>query len=211
VWQALRDELKGSNFEVVTIAADAKGASAVEPFISAAHQQHPSLLDDQLRVAELYDVRNVPAIFWIDESGRMARANDPVYAQRRNRETGEATPNQEYLDAVRDWAAQGSKSVYVMDETRLGSRLPDLDFDDVEAAAAFHLGTYLALHGNPAEALIHFKRAHALRPENWTYKRQAWNLGDIERDYGTNFQEALKDPASGPFYPPIDLVESSGS
>jgi hypothetical protein len=210
VWQGLRDELKDSNFEVVTIAADAKGAGAVEPFISAAHQQHPSLLDDQLRVAELYDVRNVPAIFWIDESGRMARANDPVYAQRRNRETGEATPNQEYLDAVRDWAAQGSKSVYVMDETRLGSRLPDLDFDDVAAAAAFHLGTYLALHGNPDEALIHFKRAHTLRPENWTYKRQAWNLGDIERDYGTSFQEALKDPASGPFYPPVDLGEATG-
>ncbi len=210
MWQGLREELKDSNFEIVTIAADAKGGGAVEPFITAAHQQHPSLLDENLRVAELYDVRNVPAIFWIDESGRMVRANDPVYAQRRNRETGEATLNEEYLDAVRDWAARGAKSAYVMDETRLGARLPDLDFDDVAAAASFHLGTYLALHGHPDEALIHFKRAHSLRPENWTYKRQAWNLGDIERDYGTSFQEALKDPASGPFYPPLDLVEESG-
>jgi hypothetical protein len=207
VWQGLQEGLKDNNFEVVTIAADAKGASAAEPFISAAHQQHPSLLDDQLRVAELYDVRNVPAIFWIDESGRMVRANDPVYAQRRNRETGEATLNEEYLDAVRDWVANGAKSVFVMDEGRLHSRLPDLEFDDVSAAAAFHLGTYLAVHGHPEDALIHFKRAHTLRPENWTYKRQAWNLGDIERDYGTNFQEALKDPASGPFYPPVDLVK----
>ena len=60
---------------------------------------------------------------------------------------------------------------------------------------------------HPADALVHFKQAHALRPENWTYKRQAWNLGDMERDYGTNFQEALKDPASGAFYPPLDLVK----
>ena len=43
------------------------------------------------------------------------------------------------------------------------------------------------------------------RPENWIYKRQAWSLGDIERDYGTTFQEAVMDPASGPFYPPLEL------
>jgi hypothetical protein len=211
VWQELREELKDRNFEVVTIACDAKGNAAVEPFIAAAHQQHPSLLDQTLHVAELYDVRNVPAIFWIDENGRMVRANDPAYAQRRNRETGEATINEEYLDAVRDWVANGAKSAFVMDEARLNSRLPDLEFDDVSAAASFHLGTYLAVHGHPEDALIHFKRAHSLRPGNWTYKRQAWNLGDIERDYGTNFQEALKDPASGPFYPPLDLVKDGAA
>ena len=194
---------------MVTIACDAKGSAAVEPFITAAGQQHPSLLDEKLRVAELYDVRNVPSIFWIDESGRMVRANDPVYALRRNRETGESTINEEYLNAVRDWVANGAQSAFLMDEGRLGSRLPDLEFDDVAAAASFQLGTYLALHDHAADALVHFKRAQALRPENWTYKRQSWNLGDIERDYGTTFQEALKDPASGPFYPPLDLVENS--
>ena len=195
----------------MTIACDAKGAAAVEPFITAAQQRHPSLLDETLQIAELYDVRNVPTIFWIDENGRMVRANDPVYAQRRNRDTGEVTINQEYLDAVRNWVAQGAASPYVMDESRLGSRLPDLEFDDVAAAASFHLGRYLALSGHADDALIHFKKAHALRPENWTYKRQAWNLGDIERDYGTTFMEALKDPASGAFYPPVDLMKDSGS
>ena len=196
---------------MVTIACDAKGSAAVEPFIAAAKQQHPSFVDQTLHVAELYDARNVPAAFWIDENGRIVRANDPIYAQRRNRETGEATLNRQYLDAVRDWVANGSKSAYVMDDARLESRLPELELDDVAAAAFFHLGTYLAQHGHAADALIHFKRAHALRPENWTYKRQAWNLGDIERDYGTNFQEALKDPASGAFYPPLDLTKGDGS
>ena len=194
---------------MVTIACDAKGWTAVEPFITAAAQRHPSVLDEKLQVAELYDVRNVPSVFWIDETGRMVRANDPIYAQRRNRETGETTINGEYLDAVRDWVAKGDQSAYLMDAKRLESRLPDLDADDMEAAAFFHLGTYLAKQGHATEALVHFKRAHALRPENWTYKRQAWNLGDIERDYGTTFQEALKDPASGPFYPSLDLVDLS--
>jgi hypothetical protein len=191
---------------VVTIACDAKGNTAVEPFIAAAHQHHPSLVDDKLRVAELYDARNVPAAFWIDESGRIVRANDPIYAQRRNRETGEVTINQEYLDAVRDWVAKGPQSTFLMDQQRIASRLPALDAVDVEAAAEFHLATYLALHGHSDDALVHFKRAHELRPENWTYKRQAWSFGDIERDFGTTFQDALKDPASGPFYPPLDLI-----
>ncbi len=189
----------------MTIACDAKGNAAVQPFIEAAHQQHPSVVDEKLRVAELYDVRNVPCAFWIDENGRMVRAGDPIYAQRRNRETGEATTNQEYLDAVRDWVAKGRQSQFVMDQKRFDSRLPALDADDVEAAAQFQLGTYLARQGHAADALVHFKRAHALRPENWTYKRQAWNLGDMARDYGTTFQEALKDAESGPFYPPLDL------
>jgi len=201
----LREELKDQNFEIVTVAADAKGMAAAEKFIAAANPRHPSLVDQKLQVAELYDARNVPAAFWIDETGRMVRANDPVYAQRRNRETGEVTLNQEYLDAVRDWVAKGQHSSHVMDSARLESRLPALEFDDVLAAAFFHLGTYLALNDQPAAALVHFKRAHALRPENWTYKRQAWSLGDIARDYGTTFADALKDPAAGPFYPPVDL------
>jgi hypothetical protein len=174
--------LKDRNFEVLTIACDAKGSAAVEPFITAAHQQHPSLVDDKLRVAELYDARNVPSAFWIDEGGRIVRANDPIYAQRRNRETGEVTINQEYLDAVRDWVAQGPLSVFLMDQERIASRQPALDAGDVEAAAEFHLATYLALHGHADDALAHFKRAHELRPENWTYKRQAWSFGGFALD-----------------------------
>jgi hypothetical protein len=192
---------------VLTVAADAKGRAGAEPFIDAAKQSHPSLLDQRLEVAELYDVRNVPSAFWIDETGRIVRANDPIYAQSRNRETGEVTVNTEYLDAVRDWVANGANIAFLMDAKRLEARLPALNADDMQAAAEFHLGAYLAQHGHPADAIVHFKRAHALRPENWTYKRQAWSLGDIERDYGTSFQEALKDSKSGPFYPPLDLVD----
>lgn len=193
----------------MTIAADAKGRAGAEAFIEAAGPTHPSLLDERLQVAELYDVRNVPSAFWIDETGLIVRAGDPIYAQRRNRETGEATLNTEYLDALRDWVANCANSTFLMDASRLESRLPALDADDVQAAAEFHLGTYLAQHGNSAGAIDHFKRAHALRPENWTYKRQAWSLGEIERDYGTTFQDALKDPASGPFYPPLDLADKT--
>ena len=202
----MREELKGHNFEVVTIAADAKGLAAIEPFVTAAGQRHPSLLDQDLRVADLYRVHNVPSAFWIDEAGRMIRANDPIYAQRRNRETGEVTRNEKYLGALRDWLENGERSRYAMDGERLDRRLPNLEREDVEAGAEFDLGVYLSRNGHADLAVPHFKRAHALRPGNWTYKRQAWNLGDIERDYGTTFIDAIQDPATGPFYPPLDLA-----
>ncbi len=97
-----------------------------------------------------------------------------------------------------------------MDEGRLGSRLPDLEFDDVAAAASFQLGTYLALHDHAADALVHFSEHRLFALRTGRTNEPILNLGDIERDYGTTFQEVRsKTSASGPFYPPLDLVESS--
>ena len=207
VWQALREELKDQGFEVITVASESKGAEAAEPFVKQANPRHPSLLDVHHQVPELYNTRNVPAAFWIDEEGRIVRANDPIYAQRRNRETGESTTNTKYLDAVRDWVAKGSGSIYVQDPLGVQQRTGLATAEDMQATAFFRLGVYLYQQGHGQDAVEHFKRAHQLRPNNWNYKRQAWNLGNIQ-DYGlANFQEAREDPASQPFYPPLELPD----
>ena len=159
-------------------------------------------------MAELYTTRNVPAIFWIDEEGQIVRANDPVYAQRRNRDTGEVTVNERYLNAVRDWVAKGPKSIYVQDMRAVRAHLNLPTREDAEALALFRLGVYLHQRGHAQEAVGHFKRAQQLRPNNWNLKRQAWNLGNAERDYGTTFQQASQDPANQPVYPRLDLPES---
>ncbi|MBI4298988.1 MAG: redoxin domain-containing protein [Chloroflexi bacterium] len=203
----MREELKSQGFEVITVAEDTKGAAACEPFIQAANPTHPSLLDPQHVVAELYNTKNVPAIFWINEEGRIVRANDPIYVLRRNRETGEATVNQAYLDGVRDWVEKGDKSLYLHDDNAIKWRRGQPDRADLQAMAHFRLGIYLYGKGDEQAAIIQFKKAHALKPNNWNYKRQAWNLGDAQRDYGTTFQEARNDPAAQPFYLPLDLPQ----
>ena len=190
---------------------DVKGAAAAESWIKAASPQHPSLLDTQHRVPELYNTRNVPAVFWIDEEGRIVRANDPIYVLRRNREMGEETVNERYLNAVRDWVEKGPESIYLHDESGLQGRMAPRTAEDTQAMAHFRLASYLDQQGHSQEAVAHFKQAHALKPENWNYKRQAWNLGNVEEDYGTTFQEARQDPNSQPFYPPLDLPEPPGS
>ncbi len=195
---------------MITVSCDSKGAAAAEPWIKQVNPQHPSLLDEHHRVPELYNTRNVPAVFWIDEEGAIVRANDPVYVLRRNRDTGESTVNERYLNAVRDWVENGSQSAYLQDQQGVQARTGQLTAEDVQAMASFRLGVYLYQQGHAQDAVAHFKRAHQLRPNNWNFKRQAWNLGNIEQDYGTTFQEARQDPTAQPFYPPLELPDIPG-
>ncbi len=192
---------------MITVACETKGTAAAEPWIRAANPQHPSLIDERHLVAELYNTRNVPAAFWIDERGRIVRANDAVSALRRNRETGESTINERYLNAVRDWVEKGPKSIYLQDPQALQDRKGILPSNEVQAMASFRLGVYLHQQGHPQDAIPHFKQAQQLSPKNWNYKRQAWNLGDAERDYGTTYQLSAQIPANMPASLPVDLPD----
>jgi hypothetical protein len=192
------------------VACESKGPEAALPFVQAAQQKHPSLLDVDHSVPELFNTRNVPAAFWIDEEGRIVRANDPIYAQRRTFENGAVTSaitNEPYLDAVRDWVKKGSQSQYVQAGSELEDGLGGQTRENVQAMAHFRLGLYLHRQGQAAGAVAQFKRAHELEPDNWNYKRQAWNLGDIEADYGyKNVLEAIRAPGAPQFYRSVELV-----
>ena len=131
---------------------------------------------------ELYNTRNVPAAFWIDENGKIARANDPIYAARRNRETSEEKVNHRYMDAVRDWVAMGPESEWVREA--VDGSMGRQTWENQLALAHFRLGLYLHQQGHTEDAIAQFKKAHELEPGNWNYKRQTWNLGDISKDYG---------------------------
>ena len=186
----------------MTIAADAGGRDVVEPWIRAASPSHLTLLDPDLAVASLYNVRNVPSAFWIDESGHIVRANDPIYVLRRDRATGETSRNETYLDAVRDWVANGSSSKFLADEAALEKRRPPATFGDMEAMASFELGVYLTRRGAPTNAERHFDRARQLAPNNWTFRRQAWSLSGATQE---TIIAAIRDPAAPAFYPELAL------
>jgi tetratricopeptide (TPR) repeat protein len=189
----------------VIVAEDSKGWDVLRPFLDAAGVTHPSLLDTNFLVSELYNTKNVPAAFWIDEEGRIMRANDPIYAQRRNRETGETTTNERYLNAVRDWVDKGPASIYVTKPDETAGHIGQPDAANAQAMAHFRLGAHLEALGRHEEAVEHFKKAHELKPDNWNFKRQAWNLGNIEQDFGTTFQQELQKGIA--FYPPLVLPE----
>jgi len=162
------------------------------------------LIDEAHLVSKLYNMLNVPTGVWIDESGIVVRPSEVAFADNRHQGfTGQdAIP---YIDAIRDWAKNGEKSAYVMDEAMLAERLSANDPDALLASAEFGLAERLQRNGYTTEAIAHFKEAQRLNPKSWNYKRQAYALGNAERDYNTTFMtEVEKIGGSKKYYlPPL--------
>ena len=56
---------------------------------------------------------------------------------------------------------------------------------------------------------MHFRAAHRLQPENWTYKCQAWSfvsphLGPSD-EYDTDWATEVERTGTDRYYPPLDM------
>ena len=80
MWQAFRNDVHRQGVEIVTVGLDTAGAEACRPYIEAAVPEHPSLIDEHHRVAELFGVVNIPNAVWIDEDGMIVRPAEPAPA-----------------------------------------------------------------------------------------------------------------------------------
>jgi tetratricopeptide (TPR) repeat protein len=189
---------------VITVALDSAGAAAAGEFIRAANPTHPSLIDAHYEVARAYNMINVPTAVWIDEEGRIVRPNEMAFADNRWIEYTKFDMTR-YLEAVRDWARGGAQSPYALDAQARRKRLALPTAEHALAAATFRLAEHLHETGQPEAAVAFFKRAQALQPESWCFKRQAWALTDAEKYYGTNFQTEVKALAGRSYYTPLDL------
>ena len=186
------------------MAEDTGGAKDAGPWITAAKPEFTALVDDKQIVTQKYNMVNVPTAVWIDERGRIVRPNEVAFVDDRFKQfTGmDAAP---YVDAIRDWATNGARSVYALNETELKARLKPHSDSRAQADAEFALAEYLYKQNKVADAIPHFKEAQRLAPDNWNYKRQAWALSDAERDYGTSFQKEVKKLNGKPYYEPRKL------
>jgi hypothetical protein len=155
-------------------------------------------LDVAHRVDELFGIVNIPNAVWIDEDGRIVRPAEPAWpaareASGRRAPFGADLPDRMaeimdeasrivawtadgYADAVRDWARNGAASRFVLPPDEVVARSGGRDRDGSAAAAHFALAQHLERGGDHAGAVGHFRDAHRLAPDNWTYKRQAWSL-----------------------------------
>ncbi len=199
MWQALRDELHPHGLEVVTVGIDTAGVEACRPFIDAASPKHPSLIDTNHRVAELFGVVNIPNGLWIDEAGMIVRPAEISSAPRPPGVRMEASPDmpermQEilghaqkiqttpdaYVAALRDWVAKGAASEFALSADEVVARSTPRDADVALGQTHFELATHLEQAGRHDLAVPHFREAHRLQPQNFSYRRQAWSLEQIE-------------------------------
>jgi hypothetical protein len=229
VWQALRTELHPRGLEIVTVALDVD-ADAARPFIDQAAPEHPSLIDQAHVVDELFGIVNVPNGVWIDERGVIVRPAEPAHPGRNPinesfrkidlttvppdvaemlTEARKITSEPElYLEMLRDWVEHGSASRYALTPDEVIARSHRRGTEGAAAAARFELGQYLHRAGDHAAATQHWREAHRLQPDNWTYRRQAWNFEDPVRQghtevYESSWFEDIKKIGAENYYPPI--------
>jgi hypothetical protein len=226
VWQALRTELAPVGVEVVTVALDSGGAEAARPWIEAATPDHPSLIDRAHVTDELFGFVNVPNAVWIDEQGvlvRPAHAAHVRHSPLRDMEVPEGlgrvgemltevkkirTDVDRYLEAIRDWAANGADSPFALAPHDVVERSRPRTPEHAEAAACFALGEALLERVGHDAAVPWFRRAHELQPENWTYKRQAWTLVTTEPGQPSDLMQGPTDVYDGNW---LDDVRAVGA
>ncbi|GAC1593584.1 MAG: hypothetical protein NVS3B21_14750 [Acidimicrobiales bacterium] len=157
-------------------------------------------------VDAMFGVVNIPNAVWIDEEGMIVRPAEPAWPERPRpaessppAEKPTAPPTAapamparavrmfeavgrgkidrtRYVPAIRDWVANGAASRFVLDADAVIARSQPRGLDEAEGAAHFELAQHLWQEGDRDAARRHFREAHRLQPDNWTYKRQAWSI-----------------------------------
>lgn len=226
MWQELRSELHPKGLEIVTVSLEMSGPDASRDLIEAASPEHPSLLDPTHKMDALFGVVNIPNVVWIDEQGIIVRPPEPgwptgassmpsdmlesmpqVSSAPNAPAAPEGGPGQwdvlgsgqdrgAYVDAIRDWVANGEDSRYVMSPDEVVAASQPRSTDASRGAAHFELANDLWLAGEREAAIEHFNACHRLQPDNWTYKRQAWSLIGRER-VGGKYGQFVQMPVVG--------------
>jgi hypothetical protein len=203
--------------EVAPPIRDIMGWDAAE-YSRAAAPKYPCLIDQTHLVAELYNMPNVPMAAWIDERGRIVRPAEPAGATDGFRKMDRATfqmpqdiaaagraARKRYVDAVRDWVANGAASAYALPEDAARGRIKAPTAADALATANFRLGQYLREQGHGADAHRYFTEARRLCPERWHYLRQTLDLEEPGKGSGPEFFTAVDALGDRAYYPPVDL------
>ena len=194
MWQALHAQLESAAVTVVTVALDVDPEKA-RPWIEAAAPTHPSLIDSEHRIDELFGISNVPMAVWINETGTIVRNAEAAALEPSKYAAIEITDDfpesiravltemkqlpdigEAYRAAIIDWAERGMDSRFALDPDEVIRRSQPRPVEHSRAAACFEIGRHLHEQGHGQAAIPWWKQAHRLFPDNWTYKRQAWTL-----------------------------------
>jgi hypothetical protein len=169
-------------------------------WIEKAQPTHPALIDARHVVADLYNIVNVPTVFWIDERGRVVRPNDVAFGTDTFKHiTG--LEAERHLSALRAWVT-GERPALSTEEVRRHQPLPSAA--DQLARAEFGLGQWLWTQHRTAAADRHFRRGGELAPHDFTIRRGTMPMRGID-PMGPQFREMLQAwvAAGHPYYRPL--------
>ena len=204
MWQAINEELADEGLVVMTIAID-RSPDDARPYIERAGATHPSVIDTEHRVADLYNMVNVPTVVWIDEGGRIVRPQDVHYV---SNDFASITKfhNRKPLAALRAWV-RGEAPAYPGDAAT-DTKVPTEA--DQEARAAFALAWWLSRQGRSDAAERWFVRAGELAPHDFNIRRGSMPIRGID-PAGPAFYSMVGDWAAQgkPYYLPLSDTATS--
>jgi len=202
-WQPIYEELRGENFELISVAQDTAGEAAAGPIFDAAKVTYTSIVDTQHLISSLYNFVNVPSAAWIDEQGKIVRINEGTYAKQ-HKLASRTIGTDDYTPALRDWVAKGANSQYVWSKDQVASKIRGKSTDEVKAEALFQLGAYFHQQQNQPKAEQYWKQAQALFPDSWNIHRQEWAI-DEPQNAGGNWMQKVRG-LKKPYYADLELT-----
>ena len=217
MWQGLYEELRDRGFMVIAVAMDSRAADPL-PWIEAAKPTYLTLIDRDHRLADLYNLVNVPEAVWIDEDGRIVRPPEPAGAyegfRKMNRATREvpedaarltAQAKATYVAAIRDWVLNGRASEHALDAERARARVNVPGESVMRAHAAFRLGQHLIRAGRVDEGRRWLEEASRLHPESWCIWRQQAGVSELGLASLPDFWARVDALGERRYYPPVDI------
>jgi hypothetical protein len=74
---------------------------------------------------------------------------------------------------------KGADSEFALDPDQVVARSRPRNAEVARGHAHFELASQLEVDGHHEAAIRHFREAHRLVPDSWTFRRQAWSLEPV--------------------------------
>ncbi|MCH7737567.1 MAG: hypothetical protein IH872_09230 [Chloroflexi bacterium] len=216
------ESVKNEDFMIVSVAMDAD-IEAARPWIEAASPDYITLIDQNHLLSSLYNMVNVPQAVWIDESGTIVRPVEtggsldvvkeydqdlrgykPDVAERA------AHAKSTYINAVKDWAVNGSASAFLFGPDEARKRVPAMTNEIAVAHAKFQLGQYLKRNGRTDEADAIFAECRQLHPDSWNIFRETTERTATGLAAGKEFWGKVRSLGEKQYYATIDMEGMPG-
>jgi thiol-disulfide isomerase/thioredoxin len=168
-WNALKNELSGSSFNVVAVAID-ESLADVLPW--AENIDYPVLVDTDRRFADTYGLTNVPTVFWLDEQRRIVRQPSAEFSDDQFTEI-HGVASGPHLDAVRKWVLNEELPAV---EDQPTAQIGELTAAQRQARTEFRLALELHRLGFLEAARARVALADQLAPDDFTIWRAGMKL-----------------------------------
>lgn len=201
------DGVKNEDFMILSVAMDAD-VEAARPWIETTSPDYVTLIDQNHLLSSLYNMFNVPQAVWIDETGKIVRPVETGGSLDIARDFDQETRAQAkltYINAVGDWAVNGtaSKFLFNVDETK--KRIPEMTDEMALAHAKFQLGQYLRRNGRAEEAEAIFAESCELHPDSWNIYRETARRNERGLAAGDEFWEKVRSLGVKQYYITIEM------